>query len=200
MNKKCSRKFELTNLWKRHGWVQGSRQPSIQCHQTVKHWHSHILIVIVTAAYTARQGFGNFLPRESRWLVSFLTTRLKLTGHIHWVGYHPWFSPLISTTSNPISKDEHYRRLFLPDSVGNVTINSEETNISPPPPDSLKSQFATLLTHLPNPRPLSKVLIELRQNLSDFSESMLGKVGLPYSAWLFRLASSSYYHHHTFST
>ena len=94
------------------------------------------------------------------------------------VGYHPWFSHLISTTSNPISKDEHYRSLFLPDSLGNVTTNSEENNISPPPPDSLESQFATLLTHLPNPRPLSEVLIELRQNLSDFSGSMLGEVGL----------------------
>lgn len=92
-------------------------------------------------------------------------------------GYHPWFSHLISTSPNPISKDEHYRSLFLPDSVSNVTINSEETNISPPS-DSLESQFATLLTHLPNPRPLSEVLIELRQNLSDFSASMLGEVGL----------------------
>ena len=96
-------------------------------------------------------------------------------------GHHPWFSHLISTTSYPISKDEHYRSLFLPDSVGNVTanaINSEETNISPPPPDSLESQFAALLARLPNPRPLSEVLVELRQNLSDFSASMLGEVGL----------------------
>ena len=93
-------------------------------------------------------------------------------------GYHPWFSYHISTTSDPISKDEHYRSLFLPDSVGNVTINSEETNTSPPSPDSLESQFATLLPHLPNPRPLSEVLVELRQNLSDFSASMLGEVGL----------------------
>ena len=99
-------------------------------------------------------------------------------------GYHPWFSYLISTSSDPISKEEHYRSLFLPDSVsGNVTantINSEETNIvvSPPLPESLESQFATLLAHLPNPRPLSEVLVELRQNLSDFPESMLGEVGL----------------------
>ena len=96
-------------------------------------------------------------------------------------GHHPWFSHLISTTSDPISKDEHYRSLFLPDSVANVTanlINSEGTNIPPPPPDSLESQFATLLAHLPDPRPLSEVLTELRQNLSDFSASMLGEVGL----------------------
>ena len=59
-----------------------------------------------------------------------------------------------------------------------MTINSEETNISPPPPDSPESQFATLLANLPDPRPLSEVLVELRQNLSDFSESMLGEVGL----------------------
>ena len=94
-------------------------------------------------------------------------------------GYHPWFSYLISTTSDPISKDEHYHSLFLPDSVGNVTanaINSESTNLSEP--DSLESQFATLLVNLPDPRPLSEVLIELRQNLSDFSASMLGEVGL----------------------
>jgi Tat protein secretion system quality control protein TatD with DNase activity len=67
----------------------------------------------------------------------------------------------------------------FPGSVGNVTanaINNEKTNISPP--DSLESQFATLLPCLPNPRPLSEVIVELRQNLSDFSASMLGEVGL----------------------
>jgi Tat protein secretion system quality control protein TatD with DNase activity len=95
-------------------------------------------------------------------------------------GCHPWFSHFISITSDPISKDEHYRSLFLPGSVSNVTaINNEKTNISPPPPpDSLESQFATLLPYLPNPRPLSEVIVELRQNLSDFSASMLGEVGL----------------------
>jgi Tat protein secretion system quality control protein TatD with DNase activity len=95
-------------------------------------------------------------------------------------GYHPWFSHLISTTSDPISKDEHYRSLFLPDSVGNVTANatgSEEPSI-PLPPDSLEVQFATLLAHLPNPRPLSEVITELRQNLSEFPTSILGEVGL----------------------
>ncbi|KAF8808130.1 TatD DNase family Scn1 [Phlegmacium glaucopus] len=89
-------------------------------------------------------------------------------------GYHPWFSHLISTTSNPISKDEHYRSLFLPSSIGNAAADatdSEETN-------SLEAQFATLIAHLPDPRPLSEVLTELRQNLSDFPTSMLGEVGL----------------------
>ena len=118
-------------------------------------------------------------PRKS--CLALVGTRLKLhykaDRKLSLAGYHPWFSHLISTTSDPISKDEHYRSLFLPASVGNV-INSEETNISPPPPDSLESQFLTLLAHLPNPRPLSEVLIELRQNLSDFSESMLGEVGV----------------------
>ena len=89
-------------------------------------------------------------------------------------GYHPWFTHLISTTSDPISKNEHYRSLFLPGSVG----NNEKTNISPPPTDSLESQFATLLPYLPNPRPLSEVIVELRRNLSDFPASMLGEVGL----------------------
>ena len=56
------------------------------------------------------------------------------------------------------------------------TADSEETNI--PLPDSLEAQFSTLLAHLPNPRPLSEVIIELRQNLSDFPTSMLGEVGL----------------------
>ena len=58
--------------------------------------------------------------------------------------------------------------------MGNQTsnTNSEETD------DSLEAQFTTLLAHLPNPRPLSQVLTELRQNLSAFSTSMLGEVGL----------------------
>ena len=59
-----------------------------------------------------------------------------------------------------------------------MAIHGEEINISPPPPDSLESQFVTLLALLPNPRPLSEVVTELRQNLSDFSTSMLGEVGL----------------------
>jgi Tat protein secretion system quality control protein TatD with DNase activity len=110
-------------------------------------------------------------------LVSLLSTLLYADRKTSIAGYHPWFSHLISTTPDPISKDDHYRSLFLPDFVGNVTANSEEANI-PLPPDSLETQFTTLLAHLPNPRPLSEVITELRQNLSDFSTSMLGEVGL----------------------
>ena len=58
------------------------------------------------------------------------------------------------------------------------TIISKEASIPPPPPDSLEAQFATLLANLPNPRLLSEVLLELKQNLSEFPSAMLGEVGL----------------------
>lgn len=81
------------------------------------------------------------------------------TGH---TGYHPWFSYRISI-SPPTSKDEHYRNLFL------NSPSSTEHNIT---------IFKQLLPLLPDPIPLTDVLVELRRNLEAFPGAMLGEVGL----------------------
>ena len=76
-------------------------------------------------------------------------------------GYHPWFSYLISTQPT-LSKDDHYRSLFLGSS---------------PTPEHVQA-YQTLLDSLPEPTPISDVLVELRRNLADFPQAMLGEVGL----------------------
>ncbi|KAJ7195551.1 TatD DNase family Scn1 [Mycena haematopus] len=79
-------------------------------------------------------------------------------------GYHPWFSHLISL--HPVaSKSEHYRCLFLGDSKP----SAEDTSI-----------FEELLSLLPDPITLEKVILGLRHNFELFSSTtaMLGEVGL----------------------
>jgi Tat protein secretion system quality control protein TatD with DNase activity len=88
-------------------------------------------------------------------------------------GHHPWFSHWISTErslSPNISgggvqqeelseKERHYRNLFRPR-------------------HSLESEFAKLLSHLPDPVPLTVIINTLRDNLLSFPNAMLGEVGL----------------------
>ncbi|KAJ4485746.1 TatD related DNase-domain-containing protein [Lentinula aciculospora] len=74
-------------------------------------------------------------------------------------GHHPWFSHLICLRDN-ISKEDHYRELFS-------TSRNEDLEA-----------LTTLLTSLPHPIPLSSIIIELRRNLQDFPDAMLGEVGL----------------------
>jgi Tat protein secretion system quality control protein TatD with DNase activity len=77
-------------------------------------------------------------------------------------GHHPWFSYLISTQP-ALSKDDHYRGLFL--------------GTSPGKPEHVQA-YQTLLDSLPEPIPISDVLMELRRNFEDFPQAMLGEVGL----------------------
>ncbi|KIM47473.1 hypothetical protein M413DRAFT_22133 [Hebeloma cylindrosporum] len=103
-------------------------------------------------------------------------------------GYHPWFSHLISITppaarssdcdappppSSP-DKEEHYRQLFLSSSAPTEhSIGASSSN-----DNALEIEFRTLLPSLPEPRPLSQVLAEARENLVAFPSAMLGEVGL----------------------
>ncbi|KAJ3517866.1 hypothetical protein NLJ89_g228 [Agrocybe chaxingu] len=78
------------------------------------------------------------------------------------------FAPSTSKSSDspPLvsSKERHYRSLFFP--------NLAKPNAAQ------EAQFQALLPRLPNPRPLSTILDEVRANLTLFPNSMLGEVGL----------------------
>jgi Tat protein secretion system quality control protein TatD with DNase activity len=84
------------------------------------------------------------------------------------IGYHPWFSHLISTAppSSPIDKETHYRSLFFSDSA------------NPKKSDADEAQFQQLLRALPDPRPLLSVIGEVHANLAAFPHAMLGEVGV----------------------
>jgi Tat protein secretion system quality control protein TatD with DNase activity len=84
-------------------------------------------------------------------------------------GHHPWFSHWISTERSLSSvddsiseKERHYRSLFLPQ------------NSNP----SLKLEFMDLLSHLPDPIPLTAIINTLRDDLLTLPNAMLGEVGL----------------------
>ncbi|KAI0033994.1 hypothetical protein K488DRAFT_77557 [Vararia minispora EC-137] len=85
-------------------------------------------------------------------------------------GYHPWWAHHVSLVDPPPSRGEHYRSLFLPLFVSSTA------------PTDLEAAFTRLLPSLPDPRPLSDVLAELRSNLSAHPRAMLGEVGLDHSA------------------
>ncbi|KAF8346953.1 TatD DNase family Scn1 [Amanita rubescens] len=76
-------------------------------------------------------------------------------------GYHPWFCHAIATQPFA-SKYNHYQTLLLGTSES---------------PDLLEA-FEKLLPHLPEPRLLSDIVQELRDNLRSFPDAMLGEVGL----------------------
>jgi Tat protein secretion system quality control protein TatD with DNase activity len=78
------------------------------------------------------------------------------------LGYHPWFSYLISTQPGP-SKNDHYQSLFL----GALL----------PQPDHTED-LHKLINLLPDPIPLGNIISGLRHNLEAFPEAMLGEVGL----------------------
>lgn len=76
------------------------------------------------------------------------------------LGYHPWFSHWISLEP-VVSKEQHYRDLFL-------CSNESEHN----------SAFTELLPSLPDPTPLPEIFVTLRSNLMSFPSALLGEVGL----------------------
>jgi len=80
------------------------------------------------------------------------------------VGYHPWFSHCITLNAS-LSKEDHYRRLFL--DAQKKTVTPEHQTI-----------FDDILPNLPLPRPLNDVLNEMRRNLSIFPNAMVGEVGM----------------------
>lgn len=84
------------------------------------------------------------------------------------IGYHPWFSHLIHTAPAPISKEEHYRGLFF----------STDSQVKGYEGQVLEHQFQQLLDGLPDPRPLSAVIDEVRHNLSAFPNAMVGEIGV----------------------
>ncbi|VDB87526.1 unnamed protein product [Peniophora sp. CBMAI 1063] len=81
-------------------------------------------------------------------------------------GYHPWWSHHIALKAVD-SAEEHYRMLFLPTSEAQA---------------KYEDAFARVLPSLPEPRLLSDVLEEVRVNLTDFPNAMLGEVGLDQAA------------------
>jgi Tat protein secretion system quality control protein TatD with DNase activity len=92
---------------------------------------------------------------------------MRLIGLVS--GYHPWFTHTISLNPN-ISKEDHYRSLFLDPS-------------SPDP--SASALLETLLPSLPTPTPLSSILDTLRNMLASHPNALLGEIGLDRS---FRIA------------
>ncbi|KAI0695652.1 TatD DNase family Scn1 [Cytidiella melzeri] len=77
-------------------------------------------------------------------------------------GYHPWFTHWISVAPFT-SKEEHYRSLFLSTSS---------------PKQEVVDAFQRLLPFLPDPTSLNNVLDDIRSNLLQFPNAMLGEVGL----------------------
>ena len=76
-------------------------------------------------------------------------------------GYHPWFAHHIAFTK-PESKRKHYESLLLPPSP------SEEDLVA----------FEKVLESQPEPRLFDDILSEVRKNLLDFPNALLGEVGL----------------------
>ncbi|KAF5352739.1 hypothetical protein D9756_005914 [Leucocoprinus leucothites] len=78
-------------------------------------------------------------------------------------GYHPWFSQCIALDAS-LSKEDHYKRLFLD---VRKTITPEH-----------QTAFNTVLLNLPPPRNLKDILDEMRQNLINLPNAMVGEVGI----------------------
>ncbi|KAI2093289.1 Cut9-interacting protein scn1 [Ophidiomyces ophidiicola] len=88
-------------------------------------------------------------------------------------GWHPWVSHLVFDDTHvpgktPIDKIEHYKAV-----------------LTPPIQDEL------LLAELPSPRPLSTILQETRQYLTQFPHALVGEVGLDRS---FRIPNAWFSH------
>jgi len=77
------------------------------------------------------------------------------------IGYHPWWAHQIAL-AKPESKRKHYESILLPPSP------SEEDLVV----------FEKVLENQPEPRLFDDILSEVRQNLLDFPEALLGEVGL----------------------
>lgn len=83
-------------------------------------------------------------------------SRFRSAAH---TGFHPWFTHCISLKAG-ISKAEHYASLLT---------DARQTHAE---------VFDRLLPLLPDPISLDEILQDLRRNLEDFPEAMLGEVGL----------------------
>lgn len=77
------------------------------------------------------------------------------------IGYHPWWSHQIALTK-PVSKRKHYESLLL----------------RPSPSEEDLAVFEKVLENQPEPRLLDDILSEVRKNLLDFPNALLGEVGL----------------------
>ncbi|CAO1614336.1 unnamed protein product [Parajaminaea phylloscopi] len=77
-------------------------------------------------------------------------------------GYHPWFSHTISLESVPPPKREHYNAVFA-SSLKDARAQDE---------------LEALLPSLPEPRPLARVVEEVRSHLQQFPQALLGEIGL----------------------
>lgn len=99
------------------------------------------------------------------------------------IGYHPWFSHLISIepiSDSPEAKNEHYRQMFMPPGS---KLSSKPEN---------KDALDRLLRDLPHPFILEDIVSDLRKNIAEFLDlhrgdpakypkPLLGEVGLDQS-------------------
>ena len=85
----------------------------------------------------------------------------ELLTNTRYVGYHPWWAHQIALTK-PESKRKHYESLLL----------------SPSPSEEDLAIFEKVLENQPEPRLFDDVLSEVRRNLLDFPNALLGEVGL----------------------
>lgn len=136
-------------------WLQ-EQVTSLLC--AIWHWHipRRSFLALVCSPPSS------FYPCCSYWLLLLVHYLVRYARLYAAVGYHPWFAHWISTGTD-VSKGDHYRSLFLD---------------SPKPKEKTVSAFNALLPLLPDPIPLASVLDELRENLTEFPEAMLGEVGL----------------------
>jgi len=77
------------------------------------------------------------------------------------IGYHPWFAHQIAF-AKPESKRKHYESLLL----------------SPSPSEDDLVAFEKVLENQPEPRLFDDILSEVRKNLLDFPNALLGEVGI----------------------
>jgi Tat protein secretion system quality control protein TatD with DNase activity len=78
-----------------------------------------------------------------------------------YIGYHPWWAHQIALTK-PESKRKHYESLLL----------------SPSPSEEDLAIFEKVLENQPEPRLFDDILSEVRKNLLDFPNALLGEIGL----------------------
>ncbi|KAG8933438.1 hypothetical protein FRC02_011816 [Tulasnella sp. 418] len=77
-------------------------------------------------------------------------------------GWHPWFSHQITILDPPPGKREHYLSVLF----------------SGKDPSAEAEAFEETLVNLPEPRTLSSLIAEIRANLVEFPNALLGEVGL----------------------
>jgi len=77
------------------------------------------------------------------------------------IGYHPWWAHQIALTK-PESKRKHYESLLL----------------SPSPSEEDLIAFEKVLKNQPEPRLFDDILSEVRKNLLDFPNALVGEIGL----------------------